>query len=204
MNKTAVLTLIRHGETPANTGGVWHGSIDTPLSDRGHEQARRVGKHLVDSSLSYHHIYSSPLQRARYTAEAIAAELGLEINQDPGLTEFDLGSWEGKTYLELHQEYRLWDHMKEDPDFAPHGGESPKQVVDRYVDALRRIAYAHPGQQVIVVGHGGALSMALAELVEGSYTRWGRVMDNCALSELRFEPEPALERFNFTDHLKGV
>lgn len=204
MTKTAVLTLIRHGETSANTGGVWHGSTDTPLSDRGHEQARRVGQYLVDASVSYHHIYSSPLQRARFTAEAIGARLELEINQDPGLTEFDLGSWEGKTYLELHQDYRLWDHMKEDPDFAPHGGESPKQVVDRYVGTLRRIAQAHPGERVIVVGHGGALSMALAELIKGTYTSWGQVMDNCALSELRFEPEPALDRFNFTDHLKGL
>jgi probable phosphoglycerate mutase len=202
--KTALLTLVRHGETSANAGGIWHGSTDTPLSERGHEQAKRVGQHLVDASESYHHIYSSPLQRARHTAEAISSGLGLEVNHDPGLTEYDLGSWEGKTYLELHQDYRLWDHMKEDPDFAPHGGESPKQVVDRYVGALRRIAHAHPGERVIVVGHGGALSMALAELIKGTYTSWGRVMDNCALTELSFEPEPALERFNFTDHLKDV
>lgn len=201
---TALLTLIRHGETPANTGGVWHGSTDTPLSDRGHEQARRVGQHLADASESYNHIYSSPLQRARCTAEAIGRGLGLEVKQDPGLTEYDLGSWEGKTYLELHQDYRLWERMKEDPDFAPHGGESPRQVVDRYVGTLRRIASAHPGERVIVVGHGGAISMALAELIKGTYTSWGRVMENCALSDLRFEPEPVLERFNFTDHLKGI
>lgn len=201
---TALLTLIRHGETPANTGGVWHGSTDTPLSDRGHQQARRVGQHLVDAGESYSQIYSSPLQRARYTAEAIGRGLGLEVKQDPGLTEYDLGSWEGKTYLELHQDYRLWERMKEDPDFAPHGGESPRQVVDRYVGTLRRIASAHPGDRVIVVGHGGAISMALAELIEGTYTSWGRVMENCALSDLRFEPEPVLERFNFTDHLKGI
>lgn len=204
MKKTALLTLVRHGETSANTGGVWHGSTDTPLSDRGHEQARRVGQHFGDASETYHHLYSSPLQRARNTAQAIGSELGLEVNQEPGLSEFDLGSWEGKTYLELHRDYRLWDHMKEDPDFAPHGGESPRQVVDRYVGTLRRIAHAHPGERVIVVGHGGALSMALAELIEGTYTSWGRVMENCALTDLRFEPEPALDRFNFTDHLEGI
>lgn len=201
---TAILTLIRHGETSANTGGVWHGSTDTPLSERGRRQAQRVGEHLVESGEKFCHIYSSPLSRARDTAESIDAGLGLGVLQDPGLSEYDLGSWEGKTYKELHTDYRLWEHMKEDPDFAPHGGESPRQVVDRYVAALRRIASAHPGERVIVVGHGGAYSMALAHLIEGTYTSWGRVMDNCAVSELWFEPRVELKQFNYTGHLEGV
>ena len=201
---TAILTLIRHGETSANTGGVWHGSTDTPLSERGRRQARRVAEHLAMASERYHHIYCSPLERARHTAEAIDVGLGLGVAQDPGLREYDLGSGEGKTYKDLHDNYHLWDKMKEDPDFAPHGGESPRQVVERYVAALQRIAGAHPGERVIVVGHGGAFSMALAHLIEGSYTSWGRVMDNCAVSELWLEPEAVLKQFNFTDHLQGI
>jgi probable phosphoglycerate mutase len=202
--KTAILTLIRHGETAANTDGVWHGATDTALSERGHLQAQRVGEHLVATGEKFAHIYSSPLERARHTAEAIDAGLGLGIEKDPGLSEYDLGSWEGKTYKELHTDYRLWENMKENPDFAPHGGESPRQVVDRYVAALHRIAKAHPGDRVIVVGHGGAFSMALAHLVEGTYTSWGPVMGNCAVSELWFEPEVALKRFNVTGHLEGL
>ena len=93
---TAILTLIRHGETAANTGGVWHGSTDTPLSERGRRQARRVGEHLLESGETFSHIYSSPLVRARHTAEAIDAGLGLGVAQEPGLSEYDLGSWEGK------------------------------------------------------------------------------------------------------------
>lgn len=201
---TAILTLIRHGETAANTGGVWHGSTDTPLSERGRRQARRVGEHLLESGETFSHIYSSPLVRARHTAEAIDAGLGLGVAQEPGLSEYDLGSWEGKTYKELHKDYHLWERMKQDPDFAPHGGESPRQVVERYVSALTRIAHAHPGKRVIVVGHGGAFSMALAHLIEGSYTSWGRVMDNCAVSELWLEPNAELKQFNFTEHLAGI
>lgn len=200
----AKLSIVRHGETSANTGGVWHGSTDTPLSDRGREQAKSVGALLAAAPGPFSHIYSSPLQRARHTAEAIAAGLDLAIVEDPGLQEFDLGSWEGKTYTELYKDYKLWDHMKEDPHFAPHGGESPQQVVDRYCGALRRIAGAHPGEHVVVVGHGGALSMAFAELIQGSYTAWGKVMNNCAVTELWFEPEPRIERFNFSEHLEGV
>ncbi|MCP5040600.1 MAG: histidine phosphatase family protein, partial [bacterium] len=138
--KTALLTIVRHGETPANAGGVWHGSIDTPLSDRGHEQARAVGAHLSSVGDVFTRVYSSPLQRARHTAEAIALGLDLEVHEEPGLTEYDLGSWEGKTYKEIYTEHKLWDHMKDDPHVAPHGGESPLQVVTRYCSALREIA----------------------------------------------------------------
>lgn len=198
------LTIVRHGETAANTDGVWHGSTDTPLSDRGRVQARAVGTHLARVESNFDHIYASPLQRARHTAEAIAEQVALEVKLEVGLSEFDLGSWEGKTYRELYSEYKLWDHMKNDPHFAPHGGESPLQVVERYVGALHAISARHPGERVIVVGHGGALSMAFAEIVEGAYTAWGKVMANCAVSELRLAPKPALERFNFTDHLEGI
>ncbi len=201
---SALLTIVRHGETAANTGGVWHGSTDTPLSQRGHAQAHAVGAHLVSVEDRFHHVYSSPLQRARHTAEAIASGLGLEVNLHEGLTEFDLGEWEGKTYKELFTDYKLWHHMKTDPHFAPHGGESPSQVVTRYAGALRTIASRHEGERVIVVGHGGALSMVFAELTEGTYTAWGKVMENCALSDLRLEPTPTLERFDFTDHLEGI
>ena len=123
---------------------------------------------------------------------------------EPGLAEYDLGKWEGLSYADLHQTHKLWDRMKEDPDFAPHGGESPRQVTERFTAALRRIAAAHPGQRAIVVAHGGALSMGLAALIDGDYTQWKRVMQNCAVSELVLEPEPALLCFNLVEHLDGV
>jgi probable phosphoglycerate mutase len=201
---TTILTLVRHGETPANSDGIWHGSIDTPLSERGREQAERVSNHLASSSGPYRAIYSSPLQRARHTAEAIDSRLDLGLQVREGLSEYDLGSWEGKSYRELSEEHKFWDHIRDDPDYAPHGGESPNQVVTRYALALRSIAASHPGERVIVVGHGGAFAMVLAELVEGTYTKWMRVMNNCAVSELILEPEPELRSFNYTDHLEGL
>jgi broad specificity phosphatase PhoE len=57
---------------------------------------------------------------------------------------------------------------------------------------------------VIVVVHGGTLSMALAALLDGDYSQWKRVMHNCAVSELVFEPEPALLSFNLIEHLDGI
>jgi broad specificity phosphatase PhoE len=149
-------------------------------------------------------LYSSPLQRARNTALAIAERTGLEVEVDAGLSEYDLGSWEGKTYRELFDEHRMFHHIKRDPDFAPHGGESPRQVVDRLVGTLRRIAARHPGERVVAVSHGGAMTMAFAELLAGSYTSWDRVMSNCGVSELVLAPEPALLSFDHTEHLAGL
>ena len=89
-----VLTLVRHGETSANIDGVWHGSIDTPLTRRGHEQASRVAAYAAETCCDAVALYSSPLQRARDTAGAIGELLNLEVRSDPDLAEYDLGSWE--------------------------------------------------------------------------------------------------------------
>ena len=199
-----VLTLVRHGETSANLDGVWHGSTDTPLTDRGRRQAERVAGFLAQRHQDASALYSSPLARARDTAGAIAGRLGLPLRIDEGLAEYHLGAWEGLTYSDLHHKHRLWDRMKEDPDFAPHGGESPRNVVDRFTASLRRIAAEHAEQRVVVVAHGGALSMVLAALLDGDYSQWKRVMHNCAVSELVIEPAPALLSFDVTEHLDGI
>lgn len=204
MPRPAILTLIRHGETPANLDGVWHGSTDSPLTPRGMAQAERVARYVHGTFPDAVALYASRLQRARLTAEAVGGLLGLGVTVDPELGEFDLGSWEGKTYRSLFTEHRLWDHMRQDPEFAPHGGESPRRVAERFSGALRRIAAAHPGERAIVVTHGGALSIALGHLIDGDYREWRMVMDNCAVSELVLEPVPDLLSFNRTDHLAGL
>ena len=206
MTEASILTLVRHGETSANIDAVWHGSTDTALTGRGREQAARVASFLAGAEEFREAValYSSPLERARHTAEAIGEALSMELRIEAGLSEYDLGSWEGKTYQELFEKHRLWHHMKHDPDFSPHGGESPRQVSDRITGALLAIARRHPGERVIVVTHGGALSMGLAQLLDGSYSEWKSVMDNCAVSDLLVGPEPKLLRFNLTDHLEGL
>jgi probable phosphoglycerate mutase len=199
-----VLILVRHGETAANVESVWQGSIDAPLSERGERQASRVAQYLGEAFPDASALYTSDLKRARKTAEAIGEVLGLPTRLEPDLREYHLGSWEGKTYSELYHVHKLWDHIRADPDFAPHGGESPRQVASRLSAALRKIAADHPGERVVAVTHGGALSMAMGAILDGDYTRWRRVMANCAVSELVLDPSPELLSFNVTDHLEGL
>jgi 2,3-bisphosphoglycerate-dependent phosphoglycerate mutase len=202
-HRAATLVVVRHGETAANTEGVWHGSTDTALSARGHAQAERVAARLARECSDVVAVYTSDLRRARDTADPIARALGLEPRTTRDLREFDLGSWEGKTYKELFTEHRLWDHMRADPHFAPHGGESPRAVAERLCGTLRWISDQHPGQRVVVVSHGGALSLAFGLLLDGDYAQWRRVMANCAITELTLDPL-ALLRFNDTSHLDSI
>lgn len=197
------ITLVRHGETSANLEGVWHGAIDTPLTPRGRLQAARVARHLAATRPDVGAIYASPLARARDTAAAIALRLRLEVALEASLVEYDLGSWEGRTYRELAAVERLFERMQADPDWRPGGGESPRQVAERYAGALERIAARHAGERVLVVGHGGAITLALGLILDRDCATWRRVMHNCAVSELVLEP-PELLAFNEVDHLREL
>jgi len=200
----SVLILVRHGETAANIDKVWHGSIDTPLTPRGERQAARVAERIQLEFPDVTAVYSSDLQRAHDTANAIRNLLGVQHHARADLREYDIGSWEGKTFAELHNELEFFHHIRIDPDYAPHGGESPQSVAARLSTALRRIAHTHPGERVVVVTHGGALSMAMGAILDGHYREWHAVMDNCAISELVFEPAPALLSFNRIEHLENL
>lgn len=196
-----ILTLVRHGETAANVEGVWHGSTDSSLTERGRAQAACVAAHLVATRADAVAIYASPLARARDTAEAIGARLGLVPHLLEDLREYHLGAWEGISYRELEERHRLLERMQQEPDWQPGGGESPRQVALRVAAAWRRIAAGHPEGRVIVVGHGGAITLALGLLIDGDVAAWRRVMDNCAVSDLALDPRPTLIRFNERDHL---
>ncbi len=199
-----ILTLVRHGETPANLDGVWHGSTDTLLTERGRAQAERVGAYIGETYPESSALYASPRTRTLDTAAPIAQALGLEVQVEPGLAEYDLGEWEGRSYRELAETEKLWERMKTEPDFAPSGGESPIQVRDRMAEALRRIDATHPDERIVVVTHGGALSLVLGDLLDGDYSNWHRIMTNAAVSELELHPVPRLLSFNSTEHLQGV
>ena len=140
--RPTILTLVRHGQTSANLEGVWHGSTNTPLTDHGHRQAAATAAHLAAAFAvpePIQRVYASPLDRAHHTARPIAERFGLEPVLEPGLVEFDLGAWEGASFRTLFEERRLFHHMKLDPHYAPHGGESPSQVAHRLSGTLRAI-----------------------------------------------------------------
>ena len=205
-NQLTTLLLVRHGETAANAAGVWQGSTNGILNHRGKEQAQAIATRLATDNSGIVAIYSSPLSRAANTAKIIAQAVGnppLELT--PTLAEFNLGEWEGLTYEQLRHEKHLWERMNTDATFAPPGGESAVEFATRLVHGFQSIAGRHQGQTVLIVSHGGAISTALAVLIDQDGTRWTSYqMANCALSELTFDPAPRLIRLNDTEHLDDI
>jgi broad specificity phosphatase PhoE len=155
------LLLARHGETDWNRELRIQGSSDIALNELGRQQARALAEELADVPLDA--IYSSDLSRARETAEAVAATHRLEIRFDPRLRERAFGSWEGLTREEI-------DAL---PEGSEHDGENDEQIRSRVLEAVQAIADAHPGKQVLIVAHGGALNALWHHALGVHVERWG-------------------------------
>jgi probable phosphoglycerate mutase len=174
------LVLWRHGVTDWNATGRFQGQADIPLNRTGLEQARRAAPALA--ALRPDALYSSPLRRAHATAEALAALTGLPIELDERLCEINVGSWAGLTTEQA---------SKLDPGFAAAQaenrdfrrsptGETAMEAAARVGGALEQIADRHPGQTVVVVGHGVSTRMSAAHLLGWGYETaiQLRAMDN--------------------------
>ncbi len=152
--KTTCILLIRHGRTAWNHEERFRGRVNVELDEVGEAQAAATAKALL-AAWDIDAVYSSPLRRARQTAEAIANPLILHARPHPGLLDIDYGAWEGLTIPEVRQR---WASALETWLRNPHlayipGGETLKTVRLRAMGALREIAERHQGQTVVIVAH---------------------------------------------------
>ncbi len=148
---------LRHGQTAWNADGRLQGHLDIPLDATGRWQAERLAQALAGEDLAA--IYSSDLQRALATAQALAGTTGAAITTDRQLRERGFGWFEGYAYADIQ---RLWPEEAErwrrrEPEFEPGGGESLVDFSRRCVTAVAAWAEKHPGQAIAVVAHGGVL-----------------------------------------------
>jgi broad specificity phosphatase PhoE len=152
---TNEVLLVRHGETDDNAASRFQGRLDTPLNDRGRAQSAALAEALAGEGLRA--LYSSPLRRARETAEIVGARLGLEIVFDERLVEADAGDWTGMLAEDIVAAdpagYRAWRGRS--PGFRLPGGESVQEQDARVAAALADVA-AGP-LPALVVTHGGCI-----------------------------------------------
>lgn len=207
--------LIRHGESVSNAAGRVQGQEDVALSDVGLRQAEAVAAWSRGLArpvgLGVDEIWSSPLERARATAERIAASLGLPVRIDDDLRELHAGIFQGHLWADLEarfpHEVARW--RSGDADYAIPGGESRADLAARGRATLERLA-ARPVRTMIVVAHGGILTAALGSLVGRSHPLLAAAAErpftklpalaNCSVTSVRW-PGPRLEAFNDTTHL---
>ena len=160
--------LIRHGESLSNREGRVQGQADVKLSDTGRQQAAAVASWCQSQSFQNQscELWSSPLCRARETAEEIGKVTGLAVQVADELVELNAGVFQG----------HLWDDLAErfpedvarwrsgDVDFQIPGGESRRQLAERGRHVLQSLS-SRSVNSMIVVAHGGVLTAALGLLV---------------------------------------
>ncbi|MBD3646732.1 MAG: histidine phosphatase family protein [Pseudomonadales bacterium] len=194
--------LIRHGEIDANVAKRWHGWTDSDLNDNGRLQAEKMGAHLAEQSPEISAIYSSPLRRTLDTARSLAGLLNLEPVTHDGLREWGIGRWEGQLYDVLRDKHKFFDAIANDLNYTPPDGESVNQVCARMVGAFEEIRLRHEGECLALVGHGAALAITLASLLDGGPMPFYQYhMDNTGITKLIWHDKPVVEFFNQREHL---
>ncbi|QDX82811.1 histidine phosphatase family protein [Denitratisoma sp. DHT3] len=158
--KPALLCLTRHGETDWNQQGILQGWTDVLLNPLGRRQARAMAGSFNHQGFSA--VWSSPLMRARETAEIVAPLIRLSFPKfHNGLMERHFGVFQGVPKAELAEfnPVVLQLILKRNPDGYFEGGESMDEFADRVLGALADIGSAHDGQRVLVITHGWVMDV---------------------------------------------
>ena len=178
------LVLVRHGQTTANAKGI----LDTrppgrPLTEEGHRQAAELAQRLADEPVVA--VYASRALRAQQSAQPIAARHGLATLTLDGVHEVFIGDLEGRqtpeAHRSLHALYHAWHSG--DLEAARPGGESGKQVLDRYLADVAAIRSAHRRGTAVLVSHGAAIRLAVVALatnIDGAFAE-PRYLANAAM-----------------------
>ncbi|MDT2009963.1 histidine phosphatase family protein [Rhodococcus opacus] len=154
-----IIALVRHGQTDLNVQRRWQGSTDPPLNATGIGHAlaaaRQIGTHFP--GIDWSRIVTSPLQRARQTANLISVLTRVPVTGTcRQLVEQHGGAAEGLTESEIR---RRWPEEAEIPGIEPR-----TEAADRVTSALIAIAHNHSDENLLVVGHGTVLNLAITRL----------------------------------------
>ena len=185
---------MRHGETDWNRDNRFQGHADPPLNDAGRAQASALAANLAGMALAA--AYTSPLRRARETAEVLGAALGLTPVDDSSLMEIDVGSWSGLIRTEIEERFPAGFARWLEGRHGWDDGETNDDLGARVVAGLLEIGARHPDAAVLAVTHGGPIRSALAAAdripFDGAH---GSIhgIGNCTVVELAVR-DGALER----------
>ena len=154
------LVVARHGEAEYEPSDVdeEHGTLST----LGRRQSEALGEALAGRRVA--HVWTSPLARAVQTSEIVAARLGVGVTTRLGLRELDAGDLAGPTpdpdpFPGIVRSWRAGDL-----DVRIPGGETGREIADRFGAVLQEVADAHPGETVLVVSHGGTIGLGVPAL----------------------------------------
>jgi broad specificity phosphatase PhoE len=193
--KLPSIYLARHGQTAWSLTGQHTGLTDLPLTERGEQEARDLGKRLA--AFTFAKVFTSPLQRAARTCEI--AGFGTVAETDADLVEWNYGKYDGLRTPEIHAEAPNWNLFR---DGCP-GGEMPAQVGARADRVLARVRAVEGDVLIISSGH---FLRVLAARYLGLDPAGGKyfTLSTASVSVLGFEnriSQPVIWLWNDTSHV---
>ena len=198
--------LIRHGQTAWNKEEIFRGRADVPLDETGLKEAELAGGYLREKEIDA--IYSSPLSRARQTAEKIAQLQNLKVQPLEGIIDMSFGNWEGHPLEEVRQSdgerFRQW---REEPHLLKiPGGETLEEVRVRSMAALEQIIRRHSGKTVVLVSHRVVNKVIVCGILGISNSHFWQISQDTTAINLILERNGkyVLSLLNETCHLKAL
>jgi broad specificity phosphatase PhoE len=168
------LFLVRHGETDHNAKKLLVSITDVPLNEKGREQARLLAKRLKNEQIDV--IISSPLSRARETAEIIAEQHGKKVIVSKELIERNFGALEREPTSKLREAVAA--SGKEFYDFTPENGESDMDVQKRIVPFVESMIKKYNGKNLLLVTHGVIVMEILFHFTKKPRHEWEQLCQN--------------------------
>ena len=203
--KGTLIILVRHGVCEGNIKGMFRGRTDFPLNKRGFVQAQDLARELKSFPLKY--IYTSPLSRAKQTAETVARQCGIEVKVEEQFNNIELGSWEGRFMKEIAEQYpEEWELWVYNPEkLRVKDMETLYDVQKRAKTCLDNLVSRHNGESLAVITHRAVLKPLIAACLNiTSPYFWKIHLDTASYSLLSYKEGRGycLLQLNQTKHLK--
>ncbi len=198
-----MLLIIRHGQTTWNVEHRLPGQVPgVTLTETGKQQAARLAEALTVLPIST--LVSSPLERARDTAEFIGKGRNLELHLEPDLMDTNIGPWTGQKIEDLTKNDPAWTAYVKDPTVAPEGVETFPQVQQRVVAAVEHwCAQEKSGAYPAFVAHADVVKLLIAHYTGLDVARAGSLLiDNASVSivELEQDQHPRVISVGWSPH----
>jgi len=181
--------FIRHGEAEGNLLRIAQGHYDGKITEKGYRQLAALSRRFAEIHLDA--AYSSDLSRAMTTAEAVCKPKQLSVQIEPAFREIHMGYWEGRPWQWIYdndaeQIDAFNNHLEQ---FRPNGGESPREVLDRFYPRLMELVRENDGKTIAVFSHGCALRYTVNTLKGMTLEQIGDTThgDNTAVSLAEFD-----------------
>ncbi|MFK0522766.1 histidine phosphatase family protein [Paenibacillus illinoisensis] len=203
---STIFHLVRHGLKERHSG-------DVSLTPEGIIQAESTARHFAQAAFPITKIVTSPLQRAKQTAERIALYTRCPLTEDFRLRE--RANWGDCPDQTLEQFIAMWDQCTSDPDYIPPVGDSAKKAGERLASLLIELHSEElANRNIIVVTHGGLITDFLVQaFTERELNVWHpdfksvqhRLIPECSITKLIYDKAPCrIEAFASTEHLNSL